>query len=125
MRLETVGDYFTALTGAAWEDTAILEWPPEAFCLAASLLQRTGGYIRVVQAWPPMITPTGRAQVSVWVAEMRRRGECWWEYANARLHGERMAIDAAIAQSWNVIIDSKQVLISELILAVSTEQYSE
>ncbi len=51
---ETLGSYLTSLAGAAGLP-GIINWPPDAFACAASLLERSGAYIHVVSDWPPPI----------------------------------------------------------------------
>lgn len=51
--METIRDYLSFLADGA--DLATLaDWPPDVFACAATLLERSGGYVRVVDAWPPV-----------------------------------------------------------------------
>jgi hypothetical protein len=55
-------------------------WPPDAFALAASLLQDSGVYLDVVAQWPPIGRATeGGLPVSpsAWAATVRRIGQRW------------------------------------------------
>lgn len=46
-------------------------WPPDAFAVCASILQRSGGYIRVVENWPPNRSGPG------WNTRLKRLGRTW------------------------------------------------
>ncbi len=58
----TIGDYFTYLAGDDWKSeenenggivSPFFNWPPDVFALCASVLRRSGGYLRVMEQWPP------------------------------------------------------------------------
>jgi len=128
-KVETVGDYFTAMAGTDWDTDTFLAWPPNAFCLAASLLQRTGAYIRLVKQWPARsggVTP----KVEKWTLEMTRRGRAWWEFVNyvteSRLFKQygipisdadwdATVLDPKILRTWRIIRASANLHISQLI----------
>jgi hypothetical protein len=126
-RVETIDDYFTALAGKFWDDKDSLEWPPDVFCLLASLLHRTGAYIRLVKDWPPPgFDGKPHPVVSDWTKEMARRGEKWWSYVFHRKRAEVLAvrgsaltakkpIDARIADAWRRVVANRGLSISELI----------
>jgi hypothetical protein len=124
-KVETVEEYFTALVGQQWKKNKFLSWPPDAFFLAASLLHRTGAYIRLVREWPPR-GKRGR-KVENWSNTMARRGENWCYYANRlmekkyqrelkeRQHWEDIELDPAIIGSWGKIVANGSLLIADLI----------
>jgi hypothetical protein len=66
---ETIKDYLTfLLSGQSIED--VIHWPPDAFACAASLLERSGGYITAVHRWPPALLTNN----STWSEEILELG---------------------------------------------------
>ena len=73
--METIGQFLDFLAGqAAGPET--IAWPPDGFACAASLLERSGGYLSVLTKWPP----PGH---DGWSAEMRKLGRTWRAAATA------------------------------------------
>jgi hypothetical protein len=69
----TIADYLSQiLPRVLSKDTSKMPiWPADVFAISASLLQRTGGYVRAMDHWPP----DGRE--SSWIAEVRNAGKEW------------------------------------------------
>jgi hypothetical protein len=138
VRVETVGDYFDALAGANWEATPFLEWPPDAFCLMASLLQRTGAYVRLVSEWPPSgFAGRSRSNYKHWVKEMSRRGKAWWQYSSSETRRKvlrqlqlpvgrrRIKLDSKVREAWKLIAASRELQISELAKCCTTDEHKD
>lgn len=56
------------------------DWPPDMFAIAASLLQKSGAYTRVLSAWPPQITRTNRDSHRTavqWGEHIKQVGGAW------------------------------------------------
>lgn len=52
-------------------------WPPDVFALVASVLQKSGAYIRVLTDWPPAVSPGHLHDPNAWVDEMSHLGDQW------------------------------------------------
>lgn len=130
--VETLGDYFSALAGDTWRKSSFLYWPPDVFCLMASLLNRTGAYIRLAQKWPPTPPPGGEDLAPAsdpsyggkrWAMEMARRGKLWWEFAFyqqkpsvlLKKSSKPSTLCPEIAKAWKAIERLSETSISELI----------
>ena len=128
--MESVEDYFNALIGDAWKTPDFLFWPPNAFCLSAALLQRTGAYIRLIKKWPPHFASAGKPAVDVaeWRKEMTNRGKAWWQYVNYSIEWRfkkknpklvanwpKVGLHPNIIAAWDVIKKHRNVLVSDLI----------
>ena len=61
------GDWWSILKG----DRSILNWPPDAFAVAASLLHSSGAYTNVIKNWPPKWAGKN------WNKEIKRIGDDW------------------------------------------------
>ena len=61
------------------EDDSFLRWPPDVFGVAAMLLKLSGGYIHVVNSWPPKSPRKAKPKVDEheWNAAMRAIGVEW------------------------------------------------
>jgi len=104
---ETIGDLIDYIAPGVTEQ-ALLEWPPDAFAVAAFVLQKTGAYLKVVQCdeWPPKINRsltkltrealTAKAAVPVtWVDAINVAGNAW------RIRVEKRSASPL----WNEIFD--------------------
>jgi hypothetical protein len=69
-----VRDLFDYLAPGIVTDGGVPQWPPDAFALAAGLLQKTGAYIHVVDKWPPL---RYRKTPDSWKDEIARIGREW------------------------------------------------
>ena len=55
-------------------------WPPDAFAIAAYLLQRSGAYICVVEEWPRVSgrsEPARQSKADRWCDEIKKIGDSW------------------------------------------------
>ena len=102
---ETIRDYLTFLfSGQPLED--VIRWPPDAFACAASLLERSGGYIAAVHRWPPALV-TGN---STWSEEILELGHKWRVRAS-----EQSAAPDEIIRDWTTILNAlDNVPVSEI-----------
>lgn len=90
----TIGDLLRYLSPQLAGDRSFRIWPPDIFAVAASILQKCGGYILLVSNWPPKedyktspkrwikdIKKTGRSWRDAWVHSKRAPGEIvrWWK----------------------------------------------
>lgn len=67
-------------------------WPPDAFAVAAFILQRSGSYTEIVRDWPPGAFPQR------WAAEMRRTGSSW---RSAYIKGD--PVPTVVRQWWSCV----------------------
>jgi hypothetical protein len=97
----TIDDLFTQLIGPKWAALKVL-WPPDAFALCASVLQRSGAYTHVVGHWPPRdFAPQEYTQ------KMRRYGKAWRD-------GFDRPLPVPVRRWWKIVVRSKAVEISDL-----------
>jgi hypothetical protein len=69
----TVGEWVTFITGTPIATNSLPTWPPDAFGVAISILQRSGGYTVILDGWPPS---RGR-ETHAWVGEIQDIGRRW------------------------------------------------
>jgi len=125
-RADTLDGYFSALAGPIWRSGKFLKWPPDVFCLLASLLQRTGAYTRLVRQWPP--PKKGGADVRQWAIQMTNRGRAWWRFANAHCtYGRkcRAILDSRVRKNWQCVMRHKGVAVQALVASRETEEHGE
>lgn len=76
-------------------------WPPDAFAVAATILESTGAYSRVVcKKWPP-----GDSKLEPWCKHIRKKGFEWWDSGNC---------PNEIVDWWAEILKCQNVLLSEI-----------
>lgn len=113
----TVGEYFSFLAGDHWRSD-VLRWPPDVFCLLAALLQKTGGYIRLVSNWPPgsALNPVERAKnINRWTRQIGRTGRHWWYYSSLVASFENDAsVPPKIRNWWRTVYRHRDVPLNEL-----------
>ncbi|MBL8297794.1 MAG: hypothetical protein JNN30_05530 [Rhodanobacteraceae bacterium] len=63
----TVADELKHLLGSKWKSERLWEWPPDLFAVCAWLLEVSGGYVRVLEDWPPNSRPLEK-----WVARIEK-----------------------------------------------------
>jgi hypothetical protein len=94
----TVGEWVAFLTGTPITATSLPAWPPDAFGVTMSLLQRSGGYTVILDGWPP---PPARKPQG-WSDGIRRVGRRWRSAATdtaANLPNEVLAWWAVVASA--------------------------
>ena len=69
-------------------------WPPDAFAITAGVLQKSGGYLRVVDIWPPA---DGRH------ATIHEIGRRWREAASAK---NRRKVPKVLTHWWSIVNQS-------------------
>ncbi len=113
MKLSEVIEWI--LPGATRNKT-MLTWPPDSFGLAAYIVQRYGGYVEMVNSWPPTDFCEDKNK---WCTEIQGLGvrwrntaleqrmpnqiHCWWDYVFKRqqilvqnIRNERRLVDSLI-----------------------------
>lgn len=77
------------------------QWPPDAFGVVASILNRSGAYTCVVDDWPPVfgssVYKSGDPPDS-WAKNVERIGERWRTAA-----ANNQAVPSEVAEQWNII----------------------
>ena len=73
-RSETIADRLNYLLPGVVSSGKIPRWPPDVFCLCASLLQSSGGYLTVVEDKPPHLR--GKTSDQRW-REIESLGKKW------------------------------------------------
>jgi hypothetical protein len=71
----TLGQLFDYLAPKSQWKNRVPAWPPDAFALAASALHTSGGYLKVVQNWPPSSSKSKSNKA--WVKMVRKVGREW------------------------------------------------
>lgn len=88
------------------------QWPPDAFAIAAYLLQHSGAYIRVVETWPPT---SGRGQqnrkllAQKWNREITDLGESWRKSVT-RNH----AAPKAVQEWWDIVRNARPLRLAAI-----------
>jgi len=85
----TVGELLDYVMPSSSRNAALL-WPPDAFAAAATVLQRSAGYLSVIDEWPPNRRKT-------WNATMRAAGAQWRAAAGRQTAA---AIPARVREWW-------------------------
>src|SRR5690348_16258323 len=49
----TIGQFLNYLSPELTKERFVPIWPPDIFAVAASILEKCGGYIQLVRHWPP------------------------------------------------------------------------
>lgn len=81
-------------------------WPPDAFGLAAVVLQRSGTYDSVVSRWPPQGLNGGR-----WLRFVNALGDAWWQ---AWINGPEAPLPRAITKRWDTVQANRDVSLIDL-----------
>lgn len=103
--VRTIGSVIESLVPAGhWE--AMPEWPPDVFALTARLLNETEAYLLVVSPPPGKVWPPA----SGWAAMVRQGGRDW----AARLGPPAEALPDLVAESWQVLGQTRDVPLDEL-----------
>ncbi|HET8798910.1 MAG TPA: hypothetical protein VFO89_14550, partial [Thermoanaerobaculia bacterium] len=85
----TIGDVLASVDPRLARSRLCPAWPPDAFALAAALLQRSGAYSRAVTDWPPRKS---------WTRSIERIGSQWRKAA-----GERRKAPAEVQNWWGAV----------------------
>jgi hypothetical protein len=101
--METIGNYLDFLAGAPVTPDTI-QWPPDGFACAASLLERSGSYLAVLSKWPPD-TPGNQT----WAKRMRAIGENW---RNAAAGGQPPPLE--VEDAWTHVLSSRAYQVQDL-----------
>jgi len=92
-----VGDYVKQIAPEIWESYRMPAWPPDAFAIAASLLQKSGAYTYAISSWPPKEYARSPNR---WVSDIRQLGKQWREAASSN-----QDLPSALARWWKIIRD--------------------
>jgi len=105
----TIGEFIQWLSPDIFNSAYPLLWPPDAFAIAASILQKSGAYTFVVgpvKYWPP---GKNKGERDNWANNMRRIGNLWRRNFK---HQEKLPFEV---KKWWSIIKSKKNVNVELI----------
>ena len=94
--METIGQFLDFLVGKP-VTAATITWPPDAFACAASVLERSGGYLAVLSKWPPALPGSSAS----WMSEMRQLGKGW------RDSGPSGELPDRITGAWDLILSNR------------------
>lgn len=95
----TVGEVLEYLVPALGGSKDCPKWPPDVFAITATVLARSGAYVRVVTTWPP--TPN-------WGDEVNAAAEAWEDQKDP-------AAIPLLRQSWDAIIQGWDAPINRLL----------
>lgn len=70
----TVGQLINFLAPSTRKRNSSPRWPPDAFAVAAAVLQRSGAYTHVVSEWPP---PEFRTDPAKWISYIQKISQRW------------------------------------------------
>lgn len=93
----TIDQLFSQLIGEDWAEQKTL-WPPDAFALCATALQRSGSYTHVVTNWPPKEFKSPEE----YAKRMIKNGAAWRSSFDK-------SIPKPISDWWNIIRKKKSV----------------
>lgn len=97
----TVSDYLEYLRASP----DFVNWPPDVFAVAVSLLQKSGAYTRVVSdSWPPTGPKTAApgTPASLWASEIRKIGLTW---RSVVLSAPPQDPPAEVVDWWRTVLD--------------------
>jgi len=96
----TVKEVLSSIAPALATARTCPPWPPDAFALAAAVLQRSGAYSEVVSKWPP------RKNWTPWIEGIGKK----WRTAA----GRNQKVPVQIQRWWDVIRASSEVAIEKV-----------
>lgn len=103
---ETVGEYLQTIWPGLNDQSPFPRWPPDAFCLAASLLQRSGAYTTAVNDKPPdLVVRKGQSRT----VALREIAKIW--RSNAMGKG---ALPKELSSWWRVLQQHFALPVSQL-----------
>ena len=111
MKSGTIGSVLRLYLGDPLDD-ALLGWPPDVFAAASILLKLSGGYIHVVNKWPPAAPrkiENPKEDVHIWNGAIRQIGKEW-----QRAVESQASAPYEIRQWWSQVLKKKGKKISEL-----------
>jgi predicted amidohydrolase len=97
-----IGDVVTEIVAGKKFPTQIPRWPPDAFAIAAYLLQKSGAYVRVVEDWPP--NKSGPA----WNLRMERVGKAWRRTSTTK------TLPREVEKWWEIVVAARRMSLDEL-----------
>jgi len=100
----SVGEFFGALAGESWQEK-VINFPPDVFGVAASVLARTGAYLAVVSHWPPKNLKKPRWEDHVSTIAKKWRAE--WQFGGSKP-------PAYVQKLWHAITEDAAISLSEL-----------
>lgn len=102
-----IGELLRYLSPKLADDRSFRLWPPDIFAVAASILQKCGGYIRLVSDWPPK--EDYETNPKRWIKDIKRTGRRWRE---AWVRSNRAP--AEVVRWWKYILDHQGLLLHEI-----------
>jgi hypothetical protein len=102
----TLGHFFDYLAPNSPWKTRVPPWPPDAFALAASALHASGGYLKVVQNWPPASSKSKSNKA--WGKMVREVG---LEWQRTSLRGRA---PSRVEQWWNAVVKARSTPLQDL-----------
>lgn len=75
--MSTVGNLLRSVLPEALSDDTASRWPPDVFCLAASILKASGSYVHVLRKWPSEFSVRPVSDAGSWAEWARRVGQLW------------------------------------------------
>lgn len=103
----TIGDLLRYLSPELADDKSFRLWPPDIFAVAASILQKCGGYILLVSNWPPK--EEYKISPKRWITDIKKIGKNWRE---AWVHSRRVPDE--IKLWWKCILDNEALPVHKI-----------
>ena len=97
-----IDQLFKHLSNGKWEKDGNL-WPPDAFALCATALQKSGCYTRAVTKWPPKGTTPQK-----WTTKITKIGKQWQDAA------AKSQVPPQIVKWWKYLKANKNIELHEL-----------
>jgi predicted amidohydrolase len=102
----SVGEYLTYLIPGLTPKGPMPNWPPDVFAIAASTLQRSGAYPRIVKKWPLEGT------LDEWCKSVSDLGRAWRDSWNRK--GEDSVPPPQVRKKWAKVVAAWSTKLDEL-----------
>jgi hypothetical protein len=105
----TITDYLNYLHAS----TSFVEWPPDVFAVAMSLLQKSGAYTHAISDWPPtdaMSTVPKEEQVRSWADRMKTIGEAW----RVGVLRKPPSVPSEVRNWWQVVLQTGRLEVASI-----------
>lgn len=109
---QTVGGIIDQVVGSdrLRRDSSLLLWPPNAFAIAAAVLDASGAYNRIGDGWPLPYEPLFTTPFSDWLGWIEHVGKRWRERAAANGGGLPMEVE----ELWRNLVEGYDAPLHEV-----------
>lgn len=107
--MSTIKNLLFSLQPCALTDATSSVWPPDLFCLAASVLKASGAYVEVLRKWPSEHSARPASEAERWAPWARRIGRQWRDSA-----GRDQPAPEEVRRHWATIVAQAEVPIDRV-----------